>query len=219
MLYILQVDSLFLPVFYTLQVCHSIFTCCTPNRWYILYLPIINLTGGLFYFNLLYTWQVSYFIFTCRHFIYEFCCTPDRWVIIFLPVVHLTGGLSYFYLSTLYIWVLLYTWQVGYLIFTCNTLGEGGSGAPGAVPTHVLRRRWVLELEPRGTGNWTLHGGGCALARGCSVDWIGGLQTFTVSCGSRGEKKITFQLNFITFHVYFNFFNFLLYLDFITTTG
>ena len=84
---------------------------------------------------------------------------------------------------------LLYTWQVGYLIFTCNTLGEGGSGAPGAVPTHILRRGWVLELEPRGTGNWTLHCGGCTLARGCSVDWIGRRQAFTVSWGSRGEKK------------------------------
>ena len=101
---------------------------------------------------------------------------------------------------------LLYTWQVSYLIFTCNTLGEGGSGAPGAVPTHVLRRGWVLELEPRGTGNWTLHCGGCTLACGCSVDWIGRRQAFTVSWGSRGEKKTYISTELYYISCIFHFF-------------
>ena len=154
----------------------------------------IHFTGRLLLFLPLLYIRVGYFIFTCVVLFF-------RWTIFFLHVLHFTGMPFYFNL--------LYTWQVGYLIFTCNTLGEGGSGAPGAVPTHVLRRGWVLEFEPRGTGNWTLHCGGCTLARGCSVDWICRRQAFTVSWGSRGEKKnLTFQLNFTTFHVYFNFSNF-----------
>lgn len=37
-----QVDYFFY-MFYTLQVCHSIFTCCTPDRWVVLFLPAIHL--------------------------------------------------------------------------------------------------------------------------------------------------------------------------------
>lgn len=36
-------DYFFFYMFYTLQVCHSIFTCCTPDRWVVLFLPAIHL--------------------------------------------------------------------------------------------------------------------------------------------------------------------------------
>lgn len=149
------------------------------GRLLLFFTPAVH-SGGLFHFYLCCTFfQVDYFFYmfytlqVCHSILT--CCTPDRWVILFLPAIHLGKvgrGLQVPSRHT-------YSAGSGY-----SNLNPVGQEIEHCIVVGVL---WHVAVPLTG---------------------LAGVRHLPSAEEVAERKKLTFQLNFTTFHVYFNFSNF-----------